>query len=549
MLFDIRSAMSSVHPRRARLFVGRAILFFLLCGTARALGDDYLRDLHAAAMSQGYAAWGHWGPTADKYNSWVQHTNRLIPVYTFGATLDAYRGEKSVYRDAGRLQELYGRLPEATLNPHAGYFDQTDIYRLQQDLVARGKKHLIVFVFDGMDWQTTLAAATYNAGEVPYREGRGAGLRFLDYRGTATDYGYFVTSPHNHGTQTDVDAQSVENVGGRIPGGYDPQRAGPNPWTPGNDSQYITSSSDGLRHAFTDSASSATSLFSGIKTYNGAINVGPDGEPVAPLARELQNEGWAIGVVTSVPISHATPACAYANNVHRDDYQDLSRDLLGRPSIANAEPLAGVDVLLGGGWGEDVEADRKQGANFVSGNKYLSDEDRAAVDVENDGRYRVITRTSGADGGTALLEAAAEAAEHGHRLFGYFGVVRGHLPFRTADGGYDPLPGARRLDEEYSEAELRENPTLAEMTEAALLVLEQSDNAFWLMVESGDLDWANHDNNIDASVGAVLSGDEAFAVVIDWVEQRKAWNETAVIVTADHGHYLVLDDPSALVPQ
>ena len=62
--------------------------------------------------------------------------------------------------------------------------------------------------------------------------------------------------------------------------------------------------------------------------------------------------------MTSVPISHATPAAAYSHNVSRSDYQDLSRDLLGLPSISHRElPLPGIDVLLSAGWGEIVEAD------------------------------------------------------------------------------------------------------------------------------------------------------------------------------------------------
>lgn len=68
------------------------------------------------------------------------------------------------------------------------------------------------------------------------------------------------------------------------------------------------------------------------------------------------------------------------------------------------------------------------------------------------------------------------------------------------------------------------------------------------MIEPGDVDWANHDNNLDNSVGAVLSGDAAFRAVVDWVEARDCWDETAVIVTADHGHYLHITDPAALIP-
>lgn len=85
------------------------------------------------------------------------------------------------------------------------------------------------------------------------------------------------------------------------------------------------------------------------------------------------------------------------------------------------------------------------------------------------------------------------------------------------------------------------------MTEAALTVLSKNPNGFWLMVEAGDVDWANHDNNLDASIGAVLSGDDAVRVVTNWVENNGGWDEAVMIVTGDHGHHLVLDDPSLLV--
>lgn len=513
---------------------------------------DHLRELQSRAIAEGRADWGHWGANPDKYSDWKTHSNRLIPVYTFGIGLDAVAGEKSVYRDAARLETLYGRLPEATVNPQAEYFDQTDVHALQVAAVAAGKKYVILIVFDGMDWQTTWAAATFRSGSVGYREGRGTGLAFQDYAGAETAFGAFVSSPHNHGTPVDVDAQVVQNPGGVLAGGYDAARGGEAPWSACNPLYLMCLTPDRL-HAITDSASSATSLTAGIKTYNDAINVDWQGGQVAPLAHRLQDQGWAIGVVTSVPISHATPACAYAQNVTRDDYQDLTRDLVGLPSVAHRQqPLAGVDVLIGTGWGESRETDEGQGTNFMPGNRYLADIDRAAIDAAQGGKYVIAERTSGHNGGELLADAARQAAESNRRLLGYFGFGgsfskgSSHLPFQTADGRHDPVAGANPA-EAYTEADVAENPTLAEMTAAALTVLERDADGFWLMVEAGDVDWANHDNNLDNSVGAVLSGDEAFRAVVDWIDARDGWADTAVIVTADHGHMLTLTRPEALV--
>jgi alkaline phosphatase len=69
---------------------------------------------------------------------------------------------------------------------------------------------------------------------------------------------------------------------------------------------------------------------------------------------------------------------------------------------------------------------------------------------------------------------------------------------------------------------------------------------FWLMVEPGDVDWANHDNNLDNAIGAVLSGDAAVQVITNWVEQHSNWQDSLLIVTADHGHYLHVTQPERL---
>ncbi|MCA9116749.1 MAG: alkaline phosphatase, partial [Planctomycetaceae bacterium] len=125
------------------------------------------------------------------------------------------------------------------------------------------------------------------------------------------------------------------------------------------------------------------------------------------------------------------------------------------------------------------------------------------------------------------------------------GTGEAHLPYQTANGDFQPAPG-RAKAEVYSPADLDENPTLSDMTEAALTVLARNPKGFWLLVEAGDVDWANHDNNLDNSIGAVFSGEAAIRVVTDWVEQHSNWEESLLIVTADHGHFLVLDQPEAL---
>jgi alkaline phosphatase len=515
---------------------------------------DHIRELQASAVEEKAADWGFWGTAPDKYSNWTTHSNRLIPAYTFGVSLGPYKGANSVYRSAERLSKIYYRIPDETVNAQAEYFDQTDIFRLQRRAFSQGKKYVVLIIFDGMDWVNSRCAAIAKSGKVEYTEGRGTGLYFQDYRGVNTDFGYFCSAPHNDGTQVDIDHQTLKTPDGETFGGYNALRGGPNPWTSGNDLNYLIGKTRELPHPYTDSAASATSLMSGVKTYNNAINVSHDGREVISLGRELQQEGYSIGVLTSVPFSHATPACAYAVNVHRDDYQDLSRDLLGLPSISHpVMPLPGVDVLMGGGWGENYTKDDGtnvldpgQGNNFVPGNRYITTTDVEKVDVSNGGKYRIAQRRAGVPG-SDLQRVAQEAAHLRQRLLAMYGVKGGHLPFRTADGAFNPTASVTAPAEEYSPADLAENPNLADMTKAALTVLQTNPQGFWMMIEAGDVDWANHANNMDNSIGAIFSGDDAFRAVCDWAESHKCWDETAVIVTADHGHYFHLVKPDALI--
>ncbi len=539
-----------------------AALMILWVGCAVQAQDDLtepevrdLRSLQFQAIDGGHAEWAHWGIKPDKYSGWTNHSNRLIPVYCFGMSLDSIQGTNSVYRDEKRLEQVYRRMPQQTLNPDAEYFDQTDLYQLQLQAVAAGKKNIILIIFDGMDWQTTQAAAIYRNQAVTYTNGRGNGLAFQDYDRVPTDYGFMVTSPCNNSTDVDVNTQTVSNTDRPLFGGYNPQLGGAFPWSEPASYAYLISQDGSWSHAFTDSASSATSMTSGIKTFNSAINVAPDGEFTEPIARQLQHQGFSVGIVSSVPISHATPAAGYANNVSRNDYQDLSRDLLGLPSIAHRTPLPGVDVLLGCGWGKEKTTETevkseiaRQGNNFVPGNRYLAKLDLDKVDTRNGGKYVVVARTAGSDGKDLLAAAAARAASSHQRLLGFFGGVADHLPYATADGKFDPTRGASQMDV-YQPADLVENPTLADLTAAALQVLEQNESGFWLMIEPGDVDWANHENNIDNAIGAVFSGDAAFREVCRWAESRDCWDETAIIVTADHGHLLVLDRPEMIIPR
>ncbi len=557
----------------------RLILFLsLLSATSFAIAEDRLRDLQEAAIANKTAKTPrayHFGSqgAGDVFSNHTSHTNRLIPLYVFGrkADLGSVTGKNSRYRSADRVKELYGVVPENTVNPEAEYADQADLYKVQSDAVAHGAKYVFTVWFDGLDYDTTRAAAIVKTGRVAYSEGKGTGLIFQDYTANGTaQFGFYVTSPTHDKNTPDLDNQTVSIPSNSLGGGYDAIIAGPNPWTPGPLAAmapgYLKGSSAtetdraGVKaagrviHAYTDSSQSAGEYATGVKSYNNGVNVTDTGRFVPTLFESLQNNGWKVGTVTSVPFDHVSPAAMYAHNVHRDDYQDLGREMLGLSSIAQTtgkdHPHAGLDVVMGAGFGQiTTDADlKKQGRNAARGNLYLTAADLAAIDASHSGKYVVVQTQSNVPGGPALRAAAAKAAEGGHRLFGLYGSkVHNHLPYRTADGDYRPAKGIAGKAETYTPEDLVENPTLADMTEAALIALSASKTPFALFVEAGDVDFALHDNNLDNAIGAVFSGEDAVKTIIAWVEKNSNWDESVLIVTADHGHYLVIDDPKALV--
>jgi alkaline phosphatase len=540
----------------------------------KSLQTEYVGN-HDRKTARAYH-FGSQGP-GDVFSNHTSHSNRLVPVYLFGrkGDLRAVMGENSRYRDAEKVKETYGFLPENTVNPRAVYADQSDLYRVQKEAIARGVKHLFIVWFDGLDWPTTQAAAIVKTGKV-YAEGKGSGLIFQDYdAGGAAQYGFVVTSPTHDKNVPDINAQTVVIPPESLGGGYDAQIAGPNPWTLGplgpQAPGYIKGSSvdaadlQGVQsvgrvlHAYTDSSQSAGELVTGVKSYNNGLNVTDDGRLITTLFNELQDRGWKVGTVTSVPFDHASPAGTYARNVHRDDYQDLAREMLGLTGIMqearNAPLHPGLDVVIGTGFGITSQARTMvtQGRNWVPGNVYVADPDLAGIDVKNGGKYVVVHTQPGVDGGRALQQAAEQAARDSSRLFGFFGRAGlDHLPYRTADGRYDPAPSIGRLGkpapaELYSPADRVEQPTLARMTEAALAVLaRRPDQPFALFVEAGDVDFALHANNLDNAVGAVYSGEDAIRTIIRWVETNSNWDDSLLLVSSDHGHYLVVDDPQAL---
>jgi alkaline phosphatase len=461
-------------------------------------------------------------------------------------------------------------------------------------------KNTIIMIGDGMGWEMTRAAAVYKQiqeGKTGasladfYTAGKGTGLNMQTLTGytLATTYGTtipdangvystgnaavtgpataatgvnppttgFVFNPtFNPGTTASGGAKVSDGVVGNLVG-YDPVKGGINPWTPGTDKEYI-------KLSYPDSANTATTLYTGVKSYNNAIGVDIFEDNLEGVLAKAAQAGKSTGLVTSVPIDHATPAAAAANVNRRSKYDE---DYPALDNILQQElRLYQPTVLLGGGHplstpGNPLPA----GVEPLTDNTYIKAstyKELSTKPTSNIYDYTFLER--GTDAATKLAAtAAALDPEQGGRLLGLYGArgQNGNLPVSSANGDYSttgldmfsvnttkglnpdllrPLK-AGETDAQFIATERNQNPTLDDLSKAALSVLGKDKDGFWLMIEGGDIDWAAHDNNIDNLIGATLDFDKSVGSVIDWINKNGGWADNELIITADHDHYLTLN--------
>lgn len=240
---------------------------------------------------------------------------------------------------------------------------------------------------------------------------------------------------------------------------------------------------DTLNHAgeVTDSAAAATALATGVRTLNGRLGLDAEGRPLPTILQRAQQQGKSVGLVTTTPVTHATPAAFAARALSRREADNIATQL--------AE--ANLDVLLGGGE-SDFLPPEETGCHPQPGRR------RDGRNLIDELRRQGVRQVCSADQ-LAALEWSA-----GDRVLGLF-----------ADGG---------LVRPFA-------PSLAEMTGAAIAMLAANPRGFFLMVEGGQIDWASHDNDAVHAIGDTLGLDEAVRVALEFAAGR---SDTLIIVTADH---------------
>ncbi len=273
----------------------------------------------------------------------------------------------------------------------------------------------------------------------------------------------------------------------------------------------------------TGSAASATSLSSGVKTIDPAVGLDAEGEPVLHLAEYAHSLGKAAGVVANVALNHATPAGFLAHNGSRNNYHEITREMLFE---SDATVIMGTGHPFYDDDGERLDSPRYFWIPEDAWEEVSSEESEWTL-VESRDDFRSL--------------ASGPTPER------VLGVARA---FNATQFNRDPTPLAEsfrdgpsgRVDplETPFEVPLNEGvPSLAEMTSAALNTLENaSEEGFFLMVEGGAADWGGHWNLLGRTIEDMLAVHEAVAAALEWVESRSNWEETLVVVTSDHetGH-------------
>lgn len=206
-------------------------------------------------------------------------------------------------------------------------------------------------------------------------------------------------------------------------------------------------------HYITDSAAGGTALSTGVKTYNGAIGVGPDKQPLKTILEEAIEKGLAGGLVSTSAITHATPASFIAHQGARSSYEAIAADFL----------LTDIDVFIGGGYKHFT--DRQDGRNL-------------AKELQDKG-YQVLQNIDEVAKVKSGKLAGLTAPEHNGRI-----AERGNM-----------LPVA---------------------TKTALNILSQNKKGFFMMIEGSQIDWAGHANNTSYTVEDMLDFDKTIGEVLEF---------------------------------
>lgn len=237
-------------------------------------------------------------------------------------------------------------------------------------------------------------------------------------------------------------------------------------------------------NGITDSAAAGTCLATGTKTNNGTLGLSPQKDTLRTIAEILQQQGYGIGIMTTVAIDHATPAAFYAKVPDRHQYYEIGTQLA----------YTNFDFFGGAGFHQPVKQHDKKAPNLYD----LCEEQgytfaHGYADAQNKMNANKLILTQTTDG----IDRTKQA---------------GSLPY-AIDRQEDAL-------------------TLRQIVSTAIPYLSQKHDRFFMMVEGGMIDYACHGQDGATAIGETLDMDaaleEAYRFYLDHPD------ETLIIVTADH---------------
>ncbi|MFI3259932.1 MAG: alkaline phosphatase [Rikenellaceae bacterium] len=255
--------------------------------------------------------------------------------------------------------------------------------------------------------------------------------------------------------------------------------------------------SNAANRYITDSAAAGTALATGSKTDVGIISQSKDGEILMTIAEKAKRAGMRVGVVSSVSIDHATPASFYAHVVSRNQYADISDQLL----------TSSFDYFGGGSVRIDKRAARDSVDKATAYKSYRKE-------AESKG-YKYVT-----------TKAEFDATRNGDSPVI---ATLDMLANEQYTGEGSAMPYTIDLMRQSSDDN---RITLADFTAKGIELLYGEAKGFFMMVEGGKIDWACHANDAATCAYEVVAFDEAIGVALAFAEKHP--KETLIVVTGDH---------------
>ena len=229
-----------------------------------------------------------------------------------------------------------------------------------------------------------------------------------------------------------------------------------------------------------DSASTATSISTGHKTYSGTINMDETGSVAyETIAEKLKDQlGYKIGVISSVNLNHATPAAFYCHQANRNDYYDIGLELV------------------------------ESGFDYFAGGALL---DPTGAEEDQDDLYGLA-----ADAGYTVVKTQAEAEA----------LTPDAVPVVVVD--------EHLADSDSMPYELDRTDDMWALSDYVAKGIEMIDNdtGFFMMVEGGKIDWACHANDAASTLGDTKALSDAVEEAIAFYNEHP--DETLILVTGDH---------------